>query len=177
MKKVLWLIVCLMTMVVFSSCSKEDDDIDKLSLNSWTIDGEWYDEEKDMTFFFCNGFAKINGIYYISEPLIEFYLNFENNEIVFTFTDTQDYSAEIAYYEEMVAGIQQELQTARGDRRQQLIDMLNEYMSNVREMQSYQQNRKFTIYGKILSMSLNDFVFKVDDETYKLHRVSTHINF
>jgi hypothetical protein len=55
MKKVLWLIVCLITMAAFSGCTTNDY---TLELDDNTIVGEWIDIDYGTRYFFYNGIVE-----------------------------------------------------------------------------------------------------------------------
>lgn len=167
----LWLIVCLMTMVVsFSSCSPDDDATEDYSY----LNGEWLDLEKGLTFIIYNGWVEAidaNGRVIASAgnySRVRFEI--ENSTIIFYAVDTNDYSKDIEFYEKKIDEIRKELETARGGRRQLLIDELNKYVSCLREAKSYQQNGSCHYYGKIYKSTSTEFEFDVSGKRYNLKR-------
>ena len=171
MKKILWLIVCLMTMVTFTSCSSDDDEIVE---NYSYLNGEWFDAERGLTFIIYNGWVEVrnfNGSIAVAagnSSRIQFEI--ENDTIIFYAIDTNDYSKDIEYYEKKIDEIRKELETARGSRIQYLIDELNKYISCLREAKSYQQSGGCYYYGKIYKRTSTEFEFGVSGKRYNLKR-------
>ena len=173
MKKVLWLFVCLMTMAVsLTSCSSDEDEI---ILDSETINGEWYDAEKGVIYLFHNNVVELRDS---NNPNygIRYYFSLTDTQIIFKEVDTYDYSSTIEYYKNEIEKKKKNLETARGDTKSYYKELLLEYEDTLREYQR-RQNNTYYYYGSIISKSLYDLVFVIDEITYSLHRTSKHSNF
>lgn len=173
MKKVLWLIVCLMTMVALASCSSDDKD-EIFTENYSYLNGEWFDAERGLTFIIHNGWVEVRdfngGIAVAAGNSSRIQFEIENDTIIFYAIDTNDYSKDIEYYQKKIGEIRKELETARGSRRQYLIDELNKYISCLREAKSYQQSGGCYYYGKIYKITPTEFEFGVSGKRYNLKR-------
>lgn len=171
MKRILWLIACLMTMVMFSSCSKDEED--ELTLDSNTIIGEWYDEENETIYFFVNGAVELRN----TDGEYRYNYTLTDTQIIFVEKDMTDYDTEIRYYEGRIYQINEILKTARGAIAKQLEEELKECERILKACKYAKTHNIYYYYADIISKSLYDLVFKIDDKIYKLHRTSKHSNF
>ena len=163
MKKFMMALVCLMTMVAFTSCSKDDDLIDGAEES---IVGGWLyaSDDGEVEFYFAiDGTAQIiyryNGE---SEYLVNAIYAVVDGKLIYT--DADDYSSDVAYWQNKVNQVKDELTNARGDRRQYLIDLLNQYTENLRKEKMRAQNSKRNIKLTIVSLTKNRMVLESLDK-------------
>ena len=160
MKKVLWLIVCLMTMVL-SSCSKEDESNEYARM----ISGTW--ECSNLQYEFKNGNLTISTILG-SVSAGKYYVN--GNNLVFSMEVTYN-DGDADYYKREIDSVEQELKTARGSRREHLIDMLNELYSKYRKAKNGQRKQMVEVGYEIISLSQNVMIIRNGNETMNFKRI------
>jgi hypothetical protein len=80
------------------------------------------------------------------------------------YTDADDYSSDVAYWQNKVNQVKVELSNARGSRRQYLIDLLNQYTENLRKEKMRAQNSKRNIKLTIVSLTKNRMVLESLDK-------------
>lgn len=156
-------LVCLMTMVAFTSCSKDDDLIDGTEesiVGGWLYAGD----DGEVEFYFApDGTAQIiyryNGE---SEYLVNTIYAVVDGKLIYT--DVDDYSSDVAYWQNKVNQVKDELSNARGSRRQYLIDLLNQYTENLRKEKMRAQNSKRNIKLTIVSLTKNRMVLESLDK-------------
>lgn len=163
MKKFIMVLVCLMTMVAFTSCSKDDDLIDGAEesiVGGWLYSGD----DGEVEFYFAiDGTAQIiyryNGE---SEYLVNTIYAVVDDKLIYT--DVDDYSSDVAYWQNKVNQVKDELTNARGSRRQYLIDLLNQYTENLRKDKMRVQNSNRNIKLTIVSLTKNRMVLESLDK-------------
>lgn len=160
MKKVLWVIVCLMTMVL-SSCSKEDESNEYARM----ISGTW--ECSNLQYEFKNGNLTISTILG-SVSAGKYYVN--GNNLVFSMEVTYN-DGDADYYKREIDSVEQELKTARGSRREHLIDMLNELYSKYRKAKNGQRKQMVEVGYEIISLSQNVMIIRNGNETMNFKRI------
>jgi hypothetical protein len=196
MKKVLWLIVCLMTMVVFTNCSKDDDDI----LDSKSIVGEWYDyqEQQDFQFAIGNLYIYKDGKsynYYSSGAYMfdaDISYQLTSSQLILTYKIKRDFSKEINEIQNEINSILAtwytniEIQVAQTVQRNQLTEeqalalrqqALSQYETTLSTLQNNLDCLKelcqpHYVYYDIISSSYNELKLRCNDKVFTLHRFS-----
>lgn len=160
MRRLLWLIVCLMTMVL-SSCSKEDESNEYARM----ISGTW--ECSNLQYEFKNGNLTISTTLG-SVSAGKYYVN--GNNLVFSMKVTYD-DGNADYYKRKIDSVEQELKTARGSRKQYLIDQLNTLYSKYRNAKSNQRKQMVEVGYEIISLTQNVMIIRNGNETMNFKRI------
>ena len=138
MKKLLWLIVCLMTMVMVS-CSNDSEEVskDEMIVGGWEYNEDYYKTEY---WFYDNGTARLIVYYgdYLDYELLMRY-SVSGNRLTF-YDNLNNSSADVEYWKRKIEELEKKLETARGAARQNIIDLLNEYINKLRKEQARAKN-------------------------------------
>lgn len=175
MKKVLWLIVCLMTMVTFTSCSSDDD-----MLPQNNIEGMWHNEDGTELFFgpdfyvvSSNNVPHVNGTYEI-----------KNNTIVFCYANTEygvSYEKQIEFYRKKIEELRKELNKAQGDSKYYFLRQIDEYSDIIKELNSKasfnKHNKVLYDYAKIKKLTPYILTIIIDTSSYDIGVDSIEMTF
>jgi len=176
MKRLIWLIVCLMTITMtFSSCSKDDEQKEEESVN---ISGAWADAEEHLFCYFCDGTGDIVRDNHKRTSAYKVEYSIKGNEIVFRkVTDTSKRNDEdIKRYEGLIKNLQYNLKTANGKARITLIDELNDYIHKLDIAKEIQE--KSNVYSKaiITKFTPTELFLQFPNEEIKLYRGKNNNN-
>ena len=133
MRKLLWLIVCLMTMVMVS-CSNDSEEVSK---NEMIVGGWEYNEEGNrVEFWFApNGNARLLYFEKYSDKVeyaVTSNYSITENNILTIYGNLDNSSADVEYWKQKVNELEELLKTAGEQERQGIIDLINTYKENVR---------------------------------------------
>jgi len=129
MKRLVWLIVCLMTITMtFSSCSKDDEQKEEESVN---ISGTWADENNQLFYYFWDGILDIKNAE-TGTLQMRYQYSVNGNDMFWSLpTIRKEKKTEIE--KKRIKEIEEELKNARGSRREELIDRLNDEIGGNKE--------------------------------------------
>ena len=178
MKKVLWLIVCLMTITMtFSSCSKDDEQKEEESIN---ISGAWTDANEYLFCYFCDGTGDIVSDSHKRTSNFKVEYSIKGNEIVFRkVTDaSKRYDEDIKRYERLIKSLQYNLKTAKGKVRIALIDKLNDYIHKLDIAKEAQEKINMYSYSKaiITKFTPTELFLQFPNEEIKLYKRKNNNN-
>lgn len=147
MKKLLWLIVCLMTIVTFTSCSSDDED--EIFTES-SIVGTWQfiDTEGFYTASPCYITFKSNlkGKLSCMGATIDISYQITNDRLMIHGLNTLSYDADIAYHKARMEEISAKIKTAHGSARDALISQYNAEMQKARNIAAKKSQDKVYFY-------------------------------
>lgn len=168
MKRLIWLIVCLMTITMtFSSCSKDDEQKEEESVN---ISGAWADAEEHLFCYFCDGTGDIIILNNKKTSTYQVEYSIKGNEIVFRKVTDASNDEDIKRYEGMIKKLQYNLKTANGKARITLINELNDYIHKLDIAKKIQE--KSNAYSKaiITKFTPTELFLQFPNEEIKLYR-------
>ena len=164
MKKLIMALVCLMTMVMLTSCSSDDEDITEQY--STAILGGWKCEENNNGAEFWFGQDGTAYLLYFDNGVYDYGIiaNYSITGNHLSLINISNDSSDITYWNNKIDEVEKELSTARGDRRQHLIDQLNEYIKELQKAKSKAQKAKKTIQFTIISITKNELTLERADK-------------
>ena len=161
MKKLFYIILFSLCIC---SCSK-DDDIFNMSIS---IIGTWQDKVSGDTFVFGENDVKITDKY--GEYYLEYV--FTGNEITFIEYEYYDIGYEISYYNRKIREIEKQLETAKGKKKDELLDQLITIKSLIREAYNDDKKEIWRCFSTINKFTSNELSFYIENTEYDLIRIN-----
>ena len=159
MKKLFYIILFSLCIC---SCSKDDD------MFNISIVGTWQDKVSGDVFVFGENEVKITDEYG------EFYLEyvFTGKEITFIEYEYYDIGYEISYYHRKIKEIEKQLETARGKKKDELLDQLIAIKSLIREVYNNDKKEIWRCFSTINKFTSNELSFYFDNKECNLIRIN-----
>ena len=165
MKKLLYLILFSLCIC---SCSKDDDMFNEPVSNELSIIGVWQDKVYGETFIF--GEDKVKLVTMTGEVINLDYV-FTGIEIIFTEYIYIDNSESIAKCLMNKKKLEEEVKSARGARREAILDQIAAINSYLAKLYSEQRNEKITYHSPVKFTS-NELTFYIENTEYNLIRIN-----
>lgn len=163
MKKFIMALVCLMTMVAFTSCSKDDDTIETSSLH-----GKWLTTDNIVWSFRGNTISiypkndsnnKVNYSYELEDNVIVIHMKVKVG------------GGDAEYYKRKLNDLQEQLKTSRGSYRQYLIDEINKITNEYHEAKKNQRVENVDAYGTILQLDARTLVIQFNMNNISFRKI------
>ena len=166
MKKLFYIILFSLCIC---SCSKDDDMFSEPASNELSIIGVWKDKVYGETFIF--GEDKVKVITMTGEVIDMEYV-FTGEEIIITEYIHIDNSESITKCLITKKKLEEEVKSARGARREAIIDQIVEINSYLIKLYSEQRNEKITYHSPVNKFTSNELSFYIENTEYNLIRIN-----
>ena len=153
MRKLLWLIVCLMTMVMVG-CSNDSEEVSK---NEMIVGGWEYNEKGNRVDFWFTPNGLVRLLYFEkNSDKVEYAVTskyFMENNILTIYGNLDNSSADVEYWKQKINELEELLKTAGEQDRQGIIDLINTYKENVKieQRRVSEENRVLTFKIEFIS--------------------------
>lgn len=166
MKKLFYIILFSLCIC---SCSKDDDMFNEPASNELSIIGVWKDKVYGETFIFGEDKVKLITM---TGDVIDMEYVFTGEEIIITEYIYIDNSDSIAKCLLNKKKLEEEVKSARGARREAILDQIVQINLYLAKLYSEQRNEKITYHSPVNKFTSNELSFYIENTEYDLIRIN-----